>query len=489
LALYMAFRLAGRLTGGPRAVRWGAGALAAVALLLTPLWVRYMAHGNEAPMAIFFLLWGIERHLDAKFKHALVLGFLACLLRPEVAPFIGVYGAYLFWKQPEVRRLAIGLAIALPVLWLVPEWIGSGNPLGAGQKATGEPPWSLSLRDKPWLAALERAHSLIGLALEIGVIAAVVLAIRSREKTVLWLAGAAAAWVGLIVLMTQLGFSGNSRYFLVPLAIACVVGAAGAGKLVMLAPSTPVQAAVAAVILVGAGLYVSPRLERLDRQAKSVERLAKLQSDLETAVDRAGGAKAIEKPYPTVNRGFVTRMAWEVKVPIGDVEAASGEGVVFAARSHQAGSQPRPAAALQAGPLAGLRPARLRPRGDAGPLDRVGDAALELLEQLVVALAHVQQGVLDLLRPLGLALELGGLGGAGGEVELDPRARAAVAYLDHVLALGPSGEVLLLHALEGDGALVVGVDGGARRAAARRAAARDHADGQEDQAPAHAQGG
>ena len=343
LALYMAFRLAGRLSGGPRGVRWGAGVLAAVALLLTPLWVRYMAHGNEAPMAIFFLLWGIERHLDGKFKFALVLGFLACLLRPEVAPFIGAYGAYLFWKKPEVRKLAIGLAVALPVLWLVPEWIGSGNPLGAGQKATGEPPWSLSLRDKPWLAALERAHSLIGLALEIGVIAAVVLAIRSREKTVLWLAGAAAAWVGLIVLMTQLGFSGNSRYFLVPLAIACVVGAAGAGKLVMLAPSAPAQAAVAAVILVGAGLYVAPRLERLDRQAKSVERLAKLQSDLETAVDRAGGAKAIEKPYPTVNRGFVTRMAWEVKVPIGDMEAASGEGVVFAARSRQAGSAPRQA--------------------------------------------------------------------------------------------------------------------------------------------------
>ncbi len=343
LALYMAFRLAGRFSGGPRAVRWGAGVLAAVALLLTPLWVRYMAHGNEAPMAIFFLLWGIERHLDGKRNHALILGFLACLLRPEVAPFIGAYGAYLFWKFPEQRKLAIGLAIALPVLWLVPEWIGSGNPLGAGQKATGEPPWSLSLRDKPWLAALERAHGLIGLALEIGVIAALVLAIKDRDKPVLWLTGAAAAWVGLIVLMTQLGFSGNSRYFLVPLAIACVVGAAGAGRLVMLAPQPAAQVAVAVLILVGAGLYVSPRLERLERQAKSIDRLAQLQSDLEISVDRAGGAAAVEKPYPTVNRGFVTRMAWEAKVPIGEVESASGEGIVFAARSRQAGSAPRQA--------------------------------------------------------------------------------------------------------------------------------------------------
>ncbi|MDQ3648575.1 MAG: hypothetical protein M3433_08355, partial [Actinomycetota bacterium] len=141
LALYMAFRLAGRLAGGPRPVRYGAGVLAAVALLLTPLWVRYMAHGNEAPMAIFFLLWAIERHLEARRNQALILGFLACLLRPEVAPFVGAYGAYLFWKVPELRKLAVGLAIALPIVWLVPEWIGSGNPLGAGQKATGEPPW------------------------------------------------------------------------------------------------------------------------------------------------------------------------------------------------------------------------------------------------------------------------------------------------------------------------------------------------------------
>ncbi|MDQ3587851.1 MAG: hypothetical protein M3375_05845 [Actinomycetota bacterium] len=344
LALYMAFRLAGRLAGGPPAVRYGAGVLAAVALLLTPLWLRYMAHGNEAPMAIFFLLWAIERHLEARRNQALILGFLACLLRPEVAPFVGAYGAYLFWKAPELRKLAVGLAIALPIVWLVPEWIGSGNPLGAGQKATGEPPWSLSLRDRPWLAALERAHALLGLALEIGVLAAVALAIRAREKPVLWLTGAAAAWVGLIVLMTQLGFSGNSRYFLVPLAIACVVGAAGAGRLVRLAPRLPAQVAVAALICVGAGLYVSPRLGRIERQARSIDRLVQLQDDLKTSVDRAGGPDAVvARGFPTVNRGFVTRLAWEVKLPIGDVEGARGEGVIFAARSRQAGTAPKQA--------------------------------------------------------------------------------------------------------------------------------------------------
>ena len=362
-ALYMAFRLAGRLAGGDRPVRWGAGVLAAIALLLTPLWIRYMAHGNEAPMAIAMLLWAIDRHLDDRRdpgglsppykrrfaalhppgrRDALILGFLACLLRPEVAPFLGVYGVWIFWREPGLRRLAVGLAVALPVLWLVPEWIGSGNPLGAGQKATGEPPWSLSLKDKPWLAALERAHSLVGLVLEIGVAAAVGVAIARREKAVLALAGVAAVWILLIVGMTEAGFSGNSRYFLVPLAIACVLGGVGAAKLVQLAPRPPAQAAIAVLVLAAAGLYVQPRFDRVDFQLESAGRLADLQNDLEQAVDRAGGPDAVAaNGVPTVNRGFVTRMAWEAKLSIGEVEDADGEAIIFAARSKQAGTPPR----------------------------------------------------------------------------------------------------------------------------------------------------
>jgi hypothetical protein len=342
LALALAFRLAYRLAGGPRAVRVGAGATAVVALLLTPLWIRYMAHGNEAPMAIAFVFWALERHLDGRRDHALILGFLACLLRPEVFPFLAVYGGLLFWREPAQRRLVVGLALALPVLWLVPEWIGSGNPLGAGQKATGEPPWSLSRQDKPWLAALERVENLTGLALELGAVAALVIAALKRERAVLGIAGVALAWVALIVVMTQTGFTGNSRYFLVPLALVCVLGGVGAAKLVQLVPRAAAQAAVAALVLVAAGLYVQPRLNRVDRQVDSARKLARLQANLETAIDRAGGAGAVlSRGDPTVNRGFVTRMAWEVKVPIHDIEKADGQGFVFAAHSRQAGRPPR----------------------------------------------------------------------------------------------------------------------------------------------------
>ncbi|MEJ7714323.1 MAG: hypothetical protein WKF40_00910 [Thermoleophilaceae bacterium] len=142
LALALAFRLARRLVGaGPGGV--AAGVVAAVALALTPQWLRYAAHGNEAPLAAALMLWALHSHLDGSRRGALVLGFAACLMRPEVFPFVALYGAWCWRAEPDMRRMTVGLAAALAALWLVPEWIGSGQPLGAGAQARSEPSWSL----------------------------------------------------------------------------------------------------------------------------------------------------------------------------------------------------------------------------------------------------------------------------------------------------------------------------------------------------------
>src|SRR5688500_12492648 len=87
IALFYAFKVAGRLAGPNQRVAIGAGAVAVLALALSPNWLRYMAHGNEAPMAVAFMLAAVDRHLNGSSRVALLLGFLACLLRPEVFPF------------------------------------------------------------------------------------------------------------------------------------------------------------------------------------------------------------------------------------------------------------------------------------------------------------------------------------------------------------------------------------------------------------------
>ncbi len=342
LAVAMVFRLARRLAGPGLVTGVAAGVIAAVALVLTPNWLRNMAHGNEAPLAVGLMLWAIERHLDGKRSQALVLAFLGCLLRPEVFPFLAGYGLWLWRAEPGTRRLLVGLAVALPVLWLVPEWIGSGNPLSAGEQARNEPPWSLSLKEHPWLAALGRAHDLGGLPLELGAVVAVVFAWRERSsptgRATVALAVVAVLWIALVTAMTQGGFSGSPRYFLPAVVIVCVLGAVGAARLVALVPRAGLAAALAVVLALAAYPWASEHARGLPNQATDAQRLAQLQADLGATVRRAGGPEAVQAyGAPAVNAAFDTRLAWEAEVPISAVAESPGDGLIFFSKARKSG--------------------------------------------------------------------------------------------------------------------------------------------------------
>jgi hypothetical protein len=345
LALVLAYRLAARLAGPQRWARVGAGLVAATALALSPQWLRYLAHGNEAPMAVAFMLWGVERHFEGARMQAFALGIVACLIRPEVFPFVAVYALFLWRAEPGSRLRMAGLLALLPVLWLVPEWIGSGNPVDAGRQATSEPSWSLSLADRPWQAALERAHRLAGLQLELAALAAVVFAIRDRDRVVLGLAGVAVAWLGLYVGMTQAGFSGSPRYFLPTIVLLCLLAGVGTLRLVEFGASLASRlrfpraavaggAATAALLLAGAWPYLETRADDVERQAEVAEELAELHEDLELAVAEAGGRDRVNAVGPpAVNRAFHTHLAWALHVPIRNVELGHGQALVFDANT------------------------------------------------------------------------------------------------------------------------------------------------------------
>ena len=355
MALFYAYRVAGRLAGPDRRVAIGAGAVAAVALLLSPSWLRYMAHGNEAPMAVALMLAGVNRHLEGSPRAALVLGFLACLLRPEVFPFLALYAGMVWLREPGARKLVAGLAVALPVLWLLPEWIGSGDPLGAARQARSEPAWSLSLQERPWLALLERWHGLAGLPLQLGAALGLMFAWRRREKVTLTLGALAIAWIALIVLMTQAGFSGNSRYLLAPLVVLILLAAAGAARTVAAAADrgVPAGALAAACLALLTAPFLLDRGRGFAEQAEAVGPLARLHGQLERAVDRAGGPdEVLRYGAPTVNRKFDTHLAWELKVPIRWVELGEGKGVVFTAQGKLSGTPPRRAKRVTTRPLA-----------------------------------------------------------------------------------------------------------------------------------------
>ena len=133
LALVGAARVGTRLAGP-----W-AGGLAAGLLLLTPdaeaRYLRLVAEGHSAPITAALVLWAWDRHLAGHHRTALVLGALLGLDRPEAWPFLGLYMAWLWWRQPGARPLVVGVAVALPVLWFGADWWGSGQALHGAEVA------------------------------------------------------------------------------------------------------------------------------------------------------------------------------------------------------------------------------------------------------------------------------------------------------------------------------------------------------------------
>jgi hypothetical protein len=99
-----------------------------------------------------------------------------------------------------------------------------------GRQALSEPVWSVSLAEHPWLHALERVHSHAGPAIELLMAVAVVAALVRRGWAMLALGVAALSEAGLFVVMTEAGFSGNPRYVLPALALACVPGGRRRGE-------------------------------------------------------------------------------------------------------------------------------------------------------------------------------------------------------------------------------------------------------------------
>ena len=91
--------------------------------------MRDSALGNSEPLMAALVLWAFERHLDGRRDHALYLGAGAALMRPEVWPFLGLYGLWLWFRDPQLRA-----AHGARSRWRSPR---SGSCPSSGAPATG----------------------------------------------------------------------------------------------------------------------------------------------------------------------------------------------------------------------------------------------------------------------------------------------------------------------------------------------------------------
>jgi hypothetical protein len=310
LAIAMAYRLGARLAGPI------AGAIAAAALFLADDFIFNFARGNSEGILVAVCLWALERHLDGRPKDAFALGLAAALLRPEVWPFIGLYGLYVLYRDRSVRTLAlvVGGGLGLGLLWFVPEYLGSGDFLRAAARARQPNPDSAAFAAHPFLEVFGRSASVLTPPVYLGGVIAVAAAIRSRNRLFLTMAAIGMVLMVAVALMTQFGFAGNLRYVALPAALVCVLAGAGWVGLTRAAHARfGIVAAGLLVLAVAAFAYpfVREDVTELRAGADTVKAEADLYGSVPEAIAAGGGIAKLKSCGTVYTGAFQTQtVAW-----------------------------------------------------------------------------------------------------------------------------------------------------------------------------------
>jgi hypothetical protein len=374
-AIAMAFRLAARITvwfgAGPagrrglsRVLGYGpavlAGSVAALTVLISPQYIRNGALGYSECLGAGLVLLAIDRHLDDKPRQSFLIGFFPALDRPEIWPFWGLYGLYLWRRDPGARRLIVALFALVPVLWFLPEYWGSGHLFRgvqhdlhptAGAPAYTKCPFCTEMKSAVYISLLRT--TVIAAALAVGAAVAIRRALRGRTGAigsalreqahtpagiVLSLAILALAWFLEISVMTQYGFSGNQRYMIIGGAPVMVIGGVAVGLLAWKVGAligrviTPVPGAAVGVLAAAVGFAFIPSWAGANFHARQLNKAlhyqATLRHDLSAVIVRAGGAKAVNACGKVETENFqVPMVAWYLglqSVQVSDEQAYTG---------------------------------------------------------------------------------------------------------------------------------------------------------------------
>jgi hypothetical protein len=338
------FRLGRRLGGLP------AGFAAAAPYALAWWTLRNGALGSSEGLLVALTLAAVERHLDGRPRAAFLLGLGAALLRPEVWPFFGLYGLWLLWREPRLRGLVVAGYAALPALWFLPEWWGSGDPLRAMHRAQNPRSNSPAFADDPVRAVLDQFHLMITPVIWVG-LAALGLAVLWRlvrrrggpslaeVAVVAALLAGAGLWVLEVALMTSDGFSGNIRYLVMPHAVLCLAAGVGVGWLAraVLGRFVTGVGIVALALGVAAGAaFAAPDVWHLRNDLDSIRYQAKISGEVPGLISRAGGATRLRACGDVYTGPFqVPLVAWYMHVHTSQVEStpAIRPAVVFRTKS------------------------------------------------------------------------------------------------------------------------------------------------------------
>ena len=334
LALLLSFQLGSRLAGGS----FVAGAVAVAGVALCGNYLDLVSAGIISGWLLALALAGLEAWRAGRIGLALACAVACGLLQVEAWPFLALLGA-VAWRRRDVDRRAIAAAaLAVPALWFIPEWLGSGDLLRSAERARVPNPGQPALADVPAIESIEQAAPLLLWPLWLGVAALVTVAWRrpGTSRQALLPAAVGLTWVAIVAGMAQIvGFSGEPRYALPGMALIAISGAVGlvsAGR----PPTRPPTALLLAAVLGLVALAAVPRIENVVKLRDAQAYQWQLSTDLADAIDAAGGRDAVLRcgtAFVGPHRGPL--MAYQLDVPKQTVEPdlpPEPPGTVFRSR-------------------------------------------------------------------------------------------------------------------------------------------------------------
>ena len=356
MALALAAVAAARLVRSDvpgRALPAIAAALAGIGLLGLYQYAASVMQGESEGLLAALVLLAILRYFDGAPRQALLLGFAAALIRPEVWPFLALYGVLLWRRDPGTRWLVLALFALIGALWFLPEVWGSGSLLRGVRWAENPRHGSPALASCPFCSEVSgSAWPIVTMPFKAGVVLALVEVSRRwrhQAPTNAQLIVAIAALIGLgwileEAVLTQIGFSGSDRYLIAPVAVLIMVGAVGWAWAFQRPRSAFVLVGVVAALTVlapGRGPHLGSATDTL-RAQNAIRR------DLPVAVDRAGGARQLLACGAIqTNPSEAPLAAWTLDVGLLRTESSDGRVLIQSGGQDGPALAPRPRAGYQ----------------------------------------------------------------------------------------------------------------------------------------------
>jgi hypothetical protein len=326
-------RIAYRLTAGARpaateepVARYApvaAAVFAGAAVLVLQDYAHYILSVQSDPMLVTLTLAAVDMHLRGRYRWTLVFGVLAALGRPEVWPFLGLWGVWAWLKIPSIRWMLYAGVFVIAFMWFGIPTITNHRPDIAGQLAQKSP---RALRHNQFFGTLGRFKALEYAPVWIAAGITLAFALWRRNRLLLTLAAGAAGWVIVEIAFAYHGWPALGRYMFEPGAVAAVLAGVGVGLLLIELPrlrlGVPRWAGIPLVaVLVGAlvpGAIARIRTERRDlRHERARTHQIAL---LSTATSLVGGARHVQNcGQPVTDVGYMSALAWLYHRNVGSV--------------------------------------------------------------------------------------------------------------------------------------------------------------------------